>query len=155
MSGEVVLMTLVGGLGTIFGPFVGAFIIIAMQNYFAEFGQWVTIIQGVIFVICVLLFRRGIVGEIAALLRIKLDRVMAQPVPADPQPRQPHRGLADVPVSADDGCANEWHLTHLACWPIAAPRWWWSRRPMWSGTAASPMAALGSIPTPARPPSSA
>jgi branched-chain amino acid transport system permease protein len=72
MSGEVVLMTLVGGLGTIFGPFVGAFIIIAMQNYFAEFGQWVTIIQGVIFVICVLLFRRGIVGEIAALLRIKL-----------------------------------------------------------------------------------
>jgi branched-chain amino acid transport system permease protein len=72
MSGEVVLMTLVGGLGTIFGPFVGAFVIIAMQNYFAEFGQWVTIIQGVIFVICVLLFRRGIVGEIAALLRIRL-----------------------------------------------------------------------------------
>jgi branched-chain amino acid transport system permease protein len=72
MSGEVVLMTLVGGLGTIFGPVVGAFIIIAMQNYLAEFGQWVTIIQGVIFVICVLLFRRGIVGEIAALLRIKL-----------------------------------------------------------------------------------
>jgi branched-chain amino acid transport system permease protein len=51
MSGEVVLMTLVGGLGTIFGPVVGAFIIIAMQNYLAEFGQWVTIIQGVIFVI--------------------------------------------------------------------------------------------------------
>jgi branched-chain amino acid transport system permease protein len=72
MSGEVVLMTLVGGLGTVFGPVVGAFVIIAMQNYFAEFGQWVTIIQGVIFVTCVLLFRRGIVGEIAALLRIKL-----------------------------------------------------------------------------------
>jgi branched-chain amino acid transport system permease protein len=72
MSGEVVLMTLVGGLGTVFGPFVGAFVIIAMQNYLAEFGQWVTIIQGVIFVICVLLFRRGIVGELAALLRIRL-----------------------------------------------------------------------------------
>ncbi|HWV43257.1 MAG TPA: branched-chain amino acid ABC transporter permease [Pseudorhodoplanes sp.] len=72
MSGEVVLMTLVGGLGTVFGPVVGAFVIIAMQNYLAEFGQWVTIIQGTIFVICVLLFRRGIVGEIAALLRIRL-----------------------------------------------------------------------------------
>ena len=65
MSGEVVLMTLVGGLGTIFGPIVGAFIIVAMQNYLAGFGQWVTVIQGVIFVACVLAFRRGIIGEIA------------------------------------------------------------------------------------------
>jgi branched-chain amino acid transport system permease protein len=72
MSGEVVLMTLVGGLGTVFGPLVGATIIVGMQNYLATFGQWVTIIQGAIFVFCVLLFRRGIVGEIAALLRIKL-----------------------------------------------------------------------------------
>ena len=72
MSGEVVLMTLVGGLGTVFGPLVGATIIVGMQNYLATFGQWVTIIQGAIFVFCVLLFRRGIVGELAALLRIKL-----------------------------------------------------------------------------------
>jgi branched-chain amino acid transport system permease protein len=72
MSGEVVLMTLVGGLGTIFGPVVGAFVIISMQNYLSALEQWVTVIQGVIFVICVLLFRRGIVGEIANLLRIKL-----------------------------------------------------------------------------------
>ncbi len=72
MSGEVVLMTLLGGLGTIFGPVVGAFTIIGMQNFLATFGQWVTIIQGVIFVICVLLFRRGIIGEIANLFRIKL-----------------------------------------------------------------------------------
>jgi branched-chain amino acid transport system permease protein len=72
MSGEVVLMTLVGGLGTVFGPIVGAFVIIYMQNALAEFGQWVTIIQGVIFVVCVLAFRRGIVGELAALLRIRL-----------------------------------------------------------------------------------
>jgi branched-chain amino acid transport system permease protein len=72
MSGEAVLMTLVGGLGTVFGPVVGAFVIIYMQNALAEFGQWVTIIQGCIFVICVLLFRRGIVGEIAGLLRIRL-----------------------------------------------------------------------------------
>jgi len=65
MSGEIVLMTLVGGLGTIFGPIVGAFVIIAMQQYLAGFGQWVTVIQGAVFVICVLTFRRGIVGEIA------------------------------------------------------------------------------------------
>ncbi|KQW23289.1 ABC transporter permease [Afipia sp. Root123D2] len=65
ISGEVVLMTLVGGLGTSFGPVVGAFIIVAMQQYLAGFGQWVTVIQGAIFVICVLTFRRGIVGEIA------------------------------------------------------------------------------------------
>jgi branched-chain amino acid transport system permease protein len=72
MSGEVVLMNLVGGLGTVFGPVVGAFIIIAMQNYLATFGQWVLVIQGAIFVTCVMLFRRGIVGELANLLRIKL-----------------------------------------------------------------------------------
>jgi branched-chain amino acid transport system permease protein len=72
MSGEVVLMTLVGGLGTVFGPVIGAVVIVAMQTYLAEFGQWVTVIQGTIFVACVLLFRRGIVGEIAHLLRIRL-----------------------------------------------------------------------------------
>jgi branched-chain amino acid transport system permease protein len=72
MSGEVVLMTLVGGLGTIFGPVAGAFVIVAMQNYLNALDQWVTVIQGVIFVVCVLLFRRGIIGEIAHLLRIKL-----------------------------------------------------------------------------------
>ncbi len=68
MSGEVVLMTLLGGLGTLFGPVVGAAVIITMQNYLAQLGAWVTVVQGVIFVICVLAFRRGIVGEIAKLL---------------------------------------------------------------------------------------
>ena len=72
MSGEVVLMTLVGGLGTIFGPVVGAFVIIAMQQYFAGFGQWVLVIQGVIFVACVLAFRRGVIGELAQALRRSL-----------------------------------------------------------------------------------
>jgi branched-chain amino acid transport system permease protein len=67
MSGEVVLMTLVGGMGTVFGPIVGAGIIVAMQNYLSGFGEWVLVIQGAIFVITVLLFRRGIVGEIIAL----------------------------------------------------------------------------------------
>jgi branched-chain amino acid transport system permease protein len=69
MSGEVVLMTLLGGLGTIFGPVVGAFIIIAMENYLAQLGAWVTIVQGAIFVVCVLTFRRGVVGEIAHYLK--------------------------------------------------------------------------------------
>ena len=64
MSGEVVLMTLIGGMGTMFGPIIGASIIITMQNQLATLGAWVTIIQGVIFVICVLLFREGIVGVI-------------------------------------------------------------------------------------------
>jgi branched-chain amino acid transport system permease protein len=72
MSGEIVLMTLVGGLGTIFGPVVGAFVIIAMQQYLAGFGQWVMVIQGAIFVICVLTFRRGVVGEIAHYFRRSL-----------------------------------------------------------------------------------
>ncbi|BDG72468.1 branched-chain amino acid ABC transporter permease [Roseomonas fluvialis] len=72
MSGEVVLMTLVGGLGTVFGPVVGAAVIVTMQNYLAEMGAWVTVIQGAIFVTVVLAFRRGIVGEIANLLRVKL-----------------------------------------------------------------------------------
>ena len=69
MSGEVVLMTLLGGLGTIFGPVVGAAVIITMQNYLAQLGAWVTVVQGAIFVVCVLAFRRGIVGEIAHALR--------------------------------------------------------------------------------------
>ena len=69
MSGEVVLMTLLGGMGTIFGPVVGAFVIIALQTYLARFGEWVTVITGVIFVVCVLAFRRGIVGELARVIR--------------------------------------------------------------------------------------
>ena len=66
MSGEVVLMTLLGGMGTIFGPVVGAFAIVGLESYLAGFGQWVTVITGAIFVVCVLAFRRGIVGELAA-----------------------------------------------------------------------------------------
>jgi branched-chain amino acid transport system permease protein len=66
MSGEVVLMVLLGGMGTIFGPVVGAFVIIGLENYLASFGEWVTVITGFIFVVCVLAFRRGIVGELSA-----------------------------------------------------------------------------------------
>ena len=69
MSGEVVLMTLLGGMGTVFGPFVGAAAIVTMQNYFAGFGAWVTVIQGAIFVASVLLFREGIVGVLAKWLK--------------------------------------------------------------------------------------
>ncbi len=70
-SGEVVLMTLLGGMGTIFGPVVGAFVVVTLQNYLAGFGGWVTVITGAIFVACVLLFRRGIVGELAQLLKFR------------------------------------------------------------------------------------
>jgi branched-chain amino acid transport system permease protein len=61
-SGEVVLITLVGGLGTMFGPVIGALIIVAMQNYLASFGAWTTVAQGAIFIVCVSLLRGGIVG---------------------------------------------------------------------------------------------
>ena len=68
----VILMTLVGGMGTFYGPVVGALIVVAMQNYLAQFGEWVTVIQGVVFVACVLAFRRGIVGELAARAKVSL-----------------------------------------------------------------------------------
>jgi len=69
MSGEVVLMCLVGGLGTVFGPVAGALVIVAMANYLAQLGAWVTVVQGAVFVVCVLTFRRGIVGEIGHWLK--------------------------------------------------------------------------------------
>ena len=67
LSGEVVLMTLLGGLSTFAGPVIGAFTIVGLQNYLADrVGSWVTVIIGVIFVVCVLAFRRGFVGELQA-----------------------------------------------------------------------------------------
>lgn len=74
MSGEVVLMTLLGGMGTIAGPVVGSAVIITMQNYLSGFGSWVTIIMGVTFVVCVLAFRRGIVGELQHFLKSRSNR---------------------------------------------------------------------------------
>ena len=71
-SGEIVLMTLVGGMGTIFGPGVGALILKGMENYLAGIGSWVTVVQGCIFVVCVLAFRRGIIGELGARLKLVL-----------------------------------------------------------------------------------
>ena len=71
-SGEVVLMTLLGGMGTLSGPVIGAFVIVSMKFYLSGYGQWVTAIQGLIFVCCVLLFRRGIVGEIARVTKWSL-----------------------------------------------------------------------------------
>ena len=72
MSGEVVLMTLLGGMGTILGPVVGAGIVVGLQNYLANLGSWSTIATGFIFVICVLAFRKGLIGEIAEKLKLKL-----------------------------------------------------------------------------------
>ncbi|NNE80781.1 MAG: branched-chain amino acid ABC transporter permease [Silicimonas sp.] len=70
-SGEVVLMTLLGGLGTIAGPAVGAGVIVTLQNYLASgpLGAWVPVVLGTIFVVCVLAFRRGIIGELHAMLK--------------------------------------------------------------------------------------
>jgi branched-chain amino acid transport system permease protein len=66
-SGEVILMTLVGGSGTFFGPVIGAAIVVTLQEYLSDIvGGWVTVILGAVFAICVLVFRRGIVGELAA-----------------------------------------------------------------------------------------
>lgn len=72
MSGEVVLMTLLGGMGTILGPVVGAGIVVGLQNYLANLGSWSTIATGFIFVVCVLAFRKGLIGEIAEKLKLKL-----------------------------------------------------------------------------------
>jgi branched-chain amino acid transport system permease protein len=68
-SGEVVLMTLLGGMGTVMGPSVGALLVVTLENYLAEAGSWVTVITGAVFVVCVLAFRRGIVGEVRAVVR--------------------------------------------------------------------------------------
>ena len=70
-SGEVVLMTLVGGMGTIFGPVIGAITVVTLQHDLATLGSWVQVVIGVIFIACVLLFRRGMVGELARLLKVK------------------------------------------------------------------------------------
>jgi len=69
MSGEVVLMTLLGGMGTVFGPVVGAFLVISLEHYLAQIGSWLTIVQGTIFIVCVLTFRRGVIGELGRLLK--------------------------------------------------------------------------------------
>lgn len=83
MSGEVLLMTFLGGVGTLFGPVVGAFVVVAMQNYLAALGQWVIVIHGAIFVLCVLAFRRGIVGEIVALAQRRRGKAtIPAPAPA-------------------------------------------------------------------------
>jgi branched-chain amino acid transport system permease protein len=91
-SGQVVLMTLVGGLGTLLGPVAGAFLITAMENYLAQFGSWVTIIEGAIFVVCVLTFRRGIVGVLGPYLAGPRNTVAA-----------PARVPANLPTEAASG----------------------------------------------------
>lgn len=74
MSGEVVLMTLVGGLGTLAGPVVGAFALVSMEHFLVEIGTWLTAIQGLVFVVCVLAFRRGFVGEALVFLSKRRNR---------------------------------------------------------------------------------
>ncbi|MBI5484299.1 MAG: branched-chain amino acid ABC transporter permease [Deltaproteobacteria bacterium] len=71
-SGEVVLMTLLGGVGTVLGPLAGAFTVVTLQSELSSVGSWITVIIGVTFVVCVLLFRRGFVGELGRLLKKSL-----------------------------------------------------------------------------------
>lgn len=65
MSGEVILMSIIGGVGTFFGPIVGATIVVTMQYHLAQFGAWVTVIQGAVFIVGVLVFRKGILGVVS------------------------------------------------------------------------------------------
>ena len=94
MSGEVVLMTLVGGMGTVFGPIVGAAVIATMQHYLSIFGEWVLVIQGAVFVVAVLLFRRGIVGELQAVASRQRRRRAKAEKPAGNLSEQPRPGAA-------------------------------------------------------------
>ena len=77
-SGEVVLMTLVGGIGMMVGPAVGAFFLVTMDHYLAGFGEWVQVMQGAIFVATVMAFRRGIVGEMMARYRLRRLAIAAK-----------------------------------------------------------------------------
>ncbi len=84
-SGEVILMTLLGGSGTFFGPVIGASVVVTLQEYLSDIvGGWVTVIVGAIFVACVLTFRRGIVGEFEALWRRRTNDSMSRPIPPKP-----------------------------------------------------------------------
>src|SRR3954462_1329520 len=93
MSGLVVLMTLIGGIGTLLGPVVGALVIVTMETYLAQAGSWVTIIEGIIFVICVLTFRQGIVGVIAPYAVGR--KATVEPAPEQVSPVEP--GFAATP----------------------------------------------------------
>jgi branched-chain amino acid transport system permease protein len=71
-SGEVVLMTLLGGVGTALGPLAGAFTVVTLQSELSSIGSWITVLIGCIFVICVLAFRRGFIGELGRVLKKSL-----------------------------------------------------------------------------------
>ncbi|MCJ2095844.1 MULTISPECIES: branched-chain amino acid ABC transporter permease [unclassified Methylobacterium] len=79
-STEVVLMTLLGGVGTIFGPLLGAGLVVGLQNYLATIGDLVTVVIGLIFIVCVSFFRRGVVGEFLHLRRRRAERAKRRPV---------------------------------------------------------------------------
>lgn len=91
MSGEVILMTFLGGVGTLYGPVAGAFIVVAMQNYLAALGAWVTVIHGAVFVVCILAFRRGIVGELISFISSREKKTSKGPaIVPSPKPVTDH-----------------------------------------------------------------
>lgn len=79
MSGDVILMTLLGGMNSVFGPVIGAAIVSALYYYFSAFGGWVTVIVGTVFIACVLVFRRGVVGQISHMIAANRNRSAASP----------------------------------------------------------------------------
>ena len=88
-SGDVILMTLMGGMSTVFGPAVGAALVSALNHYLDPFGAWVTVITGLVFMTCVLTFRQGVVGQLNQLLRSR--RLSAPDAKVDARPRTNHQ----------------------------------------------------------------
>ena len=128
MSGEVVLMTLVGGLGTVFGPVVGAAVIVTMQNYLAEIGAWVTVIQGVIFVVCVLAFRRGIIGELggAAEGEAVTQEHPGRALPSLDPPTKGRRAFGNLGFQPSQLSNRSMTCSGCSCctqWPAPSTRW--------------------------------
>ena len=143
MSGEVVLMALVGGLGTIIGPVIGAFIIITMQNYLAATGEFVLVIQGVIFVVIVMAFRKGVVGEFSRVVegrrsgprerrRRRTDTRYSAAALRWPRPPASQREAVEIEVddrrrvereplrhhqAADDRMPSGWRSSEPTPWP--------------------------------------
>jgi branched-chain amino acid transport system permease protein len=86
LSGQVILMTLLGGMGTPLGPLVGATVVVGLENYLSSSGSWATVITGAVFILCVLAFRRGLVGEVMARMR------RSSTPPDQPARTAPHAG---------------------------------------------------------------
>ena len=108
VSGDVILMTLVGGVGTLFGPIIGAFVLVVISTYLAGFGSWVTMIQGAIFIVCVMSFRRGLCGWVADRFEIaRLPLVGSDPLVANVVKAGFRRALSEPSIPLKDTSLHE------------------------------------------------